>query len=151
MVVVYLFYEFERLQRGSGSGSVLKSFARFAILLVKQVALVDRKRALQTATDVGQDVLAGISVKQTVQGHGVEVIRDLVQQGAKNIKSQSRGICKCKAPIKAYAPSKPASCSQSKKPQTSNPIDRTLHLFLKHKSRAKSSKLFGTEQRILGR
>ena len=46
-----------RFQRGYGIGGIFKSLARYAIPLFKQGAKVVCKRALQTATEVGQDAL----------------------------------------------------------------------------------------------
>jgi hypothetical protein len=53
-----------RMQRGYGIGGIFKSLARYAIPLFKQGAKVVGKRALQTATEVGQDVLQGNNVKE---------------------------------------------------------------------------------------
>jgi hypothetical protein len=47
------------IQRGYGIGIIFKSFARYAIPLFKQGAKVVGKRALQAATEVGQDVIQG--------------------------------------------------------------------------------------------
>ena len=51
-----------RMQRGYGIGGIFKILARYAIPLFKQGAKVVGKRALQTATEVGQDVLQGKNV-----------------------------------------------------------------------------------------
>ena len=48
-----------RIQRGYGIGAIFKSLARYAIPLFKQGANVAGKRALQAATEVGQDILQG--------------------------------------------------------------------------------------------
>ena len=48
-----------RMQRGYGIGGIFKSLARYAIPLFKQGAKVVGKRALQAATEVGQDILQG--------------------------------------------------------------------------------------------
>jgi hypothetical protein len=50
-------YRGTRFQRGYGLGGIFKSLARYAIPLFKQGAKVVGKRALQAATEVGQDVL----------------------------------------------------------------------------------------------
>ena len=47
------------MQRGYGIGGIYKSFARFAIPLFKQNAKALGEKALQAATQVGQDVLEG--------------------------------------------------------------------------------------------
>jgi hypothetical protein len=51
-----------RMQRGYGIGGIFKSLARYAIPLFKQGAKVVGKRALQAATEVGQDILQGKNV-----------------------------------------------------------------------------------------
>ena len=48
-----------RIQRGYGIGGIFKSLARIVILLFKRGAKAIGKRALQAATEVGQDVLEG--------------------------------------------------------------------------------------------
>ena len=50
-------YRDARFQRGNGIGGIFKSLARYAIPLLKHGAKVVGKRALQAATEVGQDVL----------------------------------------------------------------------------------------------
>jgi hypothetical protein len=52
-------YRGARMQRGYGIGGVFKSLARYAIPLFKQGDRVVGKRALQAATEIGQDVLQG--------------------------------------------------------------------------------------------
>jgi hypothetical protein len=47
------------MQSGYGIGGIYKSFARFAIPLFKQNAKAIGEKALQAATQVGQDVLEG--------------------------------------------------------------------------------------------
>ena len=51
-------YRGARFQRGYGIEGIFKSLARYAIPLFKQGAKVVGKRALQAATDVGQDAWA---------------------------------------------------------------------------------------------
>ena len=57
-------YRGARFQRGYGIGGIFKSLARYAIPLFKQGAKVVGKRALQAATEVGQDVLQGKKCKR---------------------------------------------------------------------------------------
>ena len=52
-------YRGARFQSGYGIASIFNSLARYAIPLFKQGAKVVGKRALQAATEVGQDVLQG--------------------------------------------------------------------------------------------
>jgi hypothetical protein len=56
-------YRGARFQRGCGLSGIFKNLARYAIPLFKQGAKVVGKRALQAATEVGQDVLQGKKLK----------------------------------------------------------------------------------------
>jgi hypothetical protein len=60
-----------RFQRDYGLGGIFKSLARYAIPLFKQGAKVVGKRALQAATEVGQDVLKlqGKNVRESAKTH----------------------------------------------------------------------------------
>jgi hypothetical protein len=77
------------MQRGYGIGSIFKSLARYAIPLFKQGAKVVGKRALQAATEVGQDVLRGKNVRESAKTHGREVIKMFAEQGAKALLHQA--------------------------------------------------------------
>ena len=70
-------YRGARFQRGYGIGGIFKSLARYAIPLFKQGAKVVGKRALQAATEVGQDVLQGKNVRESVKTHGGDVVKRL--------------------------------------------------------------------------
>ena len=76
-----------RIQKDYGIGNFFKSIARFAIHLVKRRAQAIGKRALGAAIDVSHDILAGKNVKQAIKGHSVEVVKDIAQQGAKELRS----------------------------------------------------------------
>ena len=60
-------YRGAHFQRGYGIGGIFKSLARYAIPLFKQGAKVVGKRALQAATEVGQDVLQGKNARESVE------------------------------------------------------------------------------------
>jgi hypothetical protein len=77
-------YRGARLQRGYGTGGIFKSLARYAIPLFKQGAKVAGKRALQAATEVGQVVLQGKNVRESVKTHIEKVVKDFVEQGARS-------------------------------------------------------------------
>jgi hypothetical protein len=77
------------MQRGYGIGGILKSLARYAIPLFKQGAKVVRKRALQAATEVGQDILQGKNVRESVKTHGGDVAKDFAEQGARTLLHQT--------------------------------------------------------------
>jgi hypothetical protein len=64
-------YRGARFQRDYGLGGIFKSLARYAIPLFKQGAKVVGKRALQAATEVGQDVLKlqGKNVRESAKTH----------------------------------------------------------------------------------
>jgi hypothetical protein len=77
------------MQRGYGIGGIFKSLARYAIPLFKQGAKVVGKRALQAATEVGQDVLQGKNVRESVENHGRKVVKDFAEQGARTLLRQT--------------------------------------------------------------
>ena len=104
-----------RIQKGYGIGNFSKSIARFAIPVVKREAQAIGKRALGAAIDVGHDILAGKNVKQAIKGRSVEAVKDIAQQGAKQLRNQSGGGRKRKAPIKESATKKSISRSQTKR------------------------------------
>ena len=56
-----------RIQRGYGIGGIFKRLARIAIPLFKRGAKAVGKRALQAATEVGQDVLEGKDVIESAK------------------------------------------------------------------------------------
>ena len=85
-----------RIQRGYGLGSFFKSIARVAIPLVKKGVNALGKKAVETAVNVGQDVLEGKSVKQAVASRGRQAVNDLAKQGVDNIKRQIGGGSKRK-------------------------------------------------------
>ena len=65
------------------------SLARYAIPLFKQGAKVVGKRALQAATEVGQDVLQRKNVRESVKTRGGDVVKDFAEQGAKALLQQA--------------------------------------------------------------
>ena len=77
------------MQRGYGIGGIFKSLARYAIPLFKQGAKVVGKRALQAATEVGQDTLQGKNVRESVKTHGCDVVKDFAEQGARALLRQT--------------------------------------------------------------
>jgi hypothetical protein len=82
-------YRGARFQRGYGIGGIFKSLARYAIPLFKQSAKIVGKRALQAATEVGQHVLRGKNVRESVKTHGGDVVKDFAEQGAKALLQQA--------------------------------------------------------------
>jgi hypothetical protein len=82
-------YRGARFQRGYGIGGIFKSLARYTIPLFKQGAKVAGNRALQAATEVGQDVLQGKNVRESVKTHGGDVVKDFTEQGAKVLLQQA--------------------------------------------------------------
>ena len=104
-----------RMQRGYGIGSIFKSLARYAIPLFKQGAKVVGKRALQAATEVGQDVLQGKNVKEAFKSRGKQAVSDVVENAAKKVmtgKGRKKGI-------KRAAPAKTPIRGPTKKQKTS--------------------------------
>ena len=82
-------YRGARFQSGYGIGGIFKSLARHAIPLFKQGAKVVGKRALQAATEVGQDVLQGKNVREFVETRGGKVVKDFAEQGARTLLRQT--------------------------------------------------------------
>ena len=82
-------YRGARFQRGYGIGGIFKSLARYAIPPFKQGAKVVGKIALQAATEVGQDVLQGKNVRESVKTHGGKVVKDFAEQGARTLQRQT--------------------------------------------------------------
>jgi hypothetical protein len=104
-----------RMQRGYGIGGIFKSLARYAIPLFKQGAKVVGKRALQAATEVGQDVLQGKNVRESFKSRGKQVVSDVVENAAKKVMT-GKG---CKKGIKRAAPAKTPIRGPTKKQKTS--------------------------------
>ena len=89
-----------RIQRGYGIGGISKSLARIAIPLFKRGAKAVGKRALQAATEVGQDVLEGKNVIESAKSRGKQAAGDVAKAAAKKVivgrgrkKSCSRQNC----------------------------------------------------------
>jgi hypothetical protein len=85
-------YRGARFQRGYGLGGIFKSLARYAIPLFKQGPKVVGKRALQAATEVGQDVLE-------VKDFAEQVARTLLHQtehGSKRRRGQRSNLSSVK-------------------------------------------------------
>ena len=104
-----------RMQRGYGIKSIFKSLARYAIPLFKQGAKVVGKRALQAATEVGQDVLQGKNVKEAFKSRGKQAASDVAKNAAKKVmtgKGRKKGI-------KRAAPAKTPIRGPTKKQKTS--------------------------------
>ena len=104
-----------RMQRGYGIGGIFKILARYAIPLFKQGAKVVDKRALQTATEVGQDVLQGKNVKEAFKSRGKQAASELAENATKKVmtgKGRKNGI-------KRAAPAKTPIRGPTKKQTTS--------------------------------
>ena len=108
-----------RIQRGYGIGGIFKSLARIAIPLFKRGAKAIGKRALQAATEVGQDVLEGENVIESAKSRGKQAAGD-VTKAAVNKVIVGRG---CKKGIKRAAPEKTVIRAPTKKLKTSNKLD----------------------------
>ena len=108
-----------RMQRGYGIGGIFRSLARFAIPLFKQGARTVGKRALQAATEVGQDVLEGRNVSESMKARGNQSFTDVSNKAVKTLTGRGR-----KRPIKRSAPAKPTISSQAKKRKTSHKIEK---------------------------
>ena len=90
------------MQRGYGIGGIFKSFARYAIPLFKQGAKVVGKRALQAATEVGQDVIQGKTVRESFKSRGKEAASDFEENVVQKVMTRKGR----KKDIKRAAPAK---------------------------------------------
>jgi hypothetical protein len=104
-----------RFQRGYEIGGIFKSLARYAIPLFKQGAKVVGKRALQTATEVGQDALQGRNVSESFKSRGKQAASDLTEDAAKKVMTGNGR----KKGIKRAAPAKTPIRGLTKKQKTS--------------------------------
>jgi hypothetical protein len=74
-------YRCARFQRGYGIGGIFSRVLRDMLSLYSnKVLLVVGKRALQAATEVGQDVLQGKNVREPVKTHGGDVAKTLLSK-----------------------------------------------------------------------
>ena len=108
-----------RIQRGYGIGGIFKSLARIAIPLFKRGAKAVGKRALQAATEVGQDVLEGKNVIQSAKSRGKQAAGDVAKAAANKVivgRGREKGI-------KRAATEKTVIRAPTKKLKTSNKLD----------------------------
>ena len=108
-----------RIQRGYGIGGIFKSLARIAIPLFKRGAKAVGKRALQAATEVGQDVLEGKNVIESAKSRGKQAAGDVAKAAANKVIVE-RGR---KKGIKRAATEKTVIRAPTKKLKTSNKLD----------------------------
>ena len=108
-----------RIQRGYGIGGIFKSLARIAIPLFKRGAKAVGKRALQAATEVGQDVLEGKNVIESAKSRGKQAAGDVAKAAANKVivgRDRKKGI-------KRAATEKTVIRAPTKKLKTSNKLD----------------------------
>ena len=108
-----------RIQRGYGIGGIFKSLARIAIPLFKRGAKAVGKRALQAATEVGQDVLEGKNVIESAKSRGKQAAGDVAKAAANKVMA-GRGR---KKGIKRASTEKTVIRAPTKKLKTSNKLD----------------------------
>ena len=106
-------------KEGIGIGGIFKSLARIAIPLFKRGAKAVVKRALQAATQVGQDVLEGKDVIESAKSRGKQAAGDVAKAAANKV-IVGRGR---KKGIKRAAPGKTVIRAPTKKLKTSNKLD----------------------------
>ena len=83
-------YRGARTQRDMGSEVFSRALRdMISLILFKEGAKIVGKRALQAATEVGQNVLQGRNVRESVKTHGGEVVKDFAEQGAKALLHQA--------------------------------------------------------------
>ncbi len=81
--------------KGDMGSEVFKSLARYAIPLFKQGAKVVGNRALQAATEVGQDVLQGKNVRESVKSCRKQAASDVAKNAVKKVmtgKGRKKGV-----------------------------------------------------------
>ena len=108
-----------RIQRGYGIGGIFKSLGRIVIPLFKRGAKAIGKRALQAATEVGQDVLEGKNVIESAKSRGKQAAGDVAKAAANKVivgRGRNKGI-------KRAAPGKTVVRAPTKKLKTSNKLD----------------------------
>ena len=81
-----------RFQQGYGLGSIFKGLFRWAMLHLQQGAKILGKKALQTGTQVAQDVLEGNNVNTALAKRSKEAIRGLVPQAGSGRKAIKRKV-----------------------------------------------------------
>ena len=81
-----------RFQQGYGLGSTFKGLFRWAMPHLQQGAKVLSKKALQTGTQVAQDVLEGNNVNTALAKRSEEAIRGLLPQAGSGRKATKRKV-----------------------------------------------------------
>ena len=74
-----------RIQKGYGIGGIFKSLARIAIPLFKRGAKAIGKRALQAATEVGQDVLEVKNVIESAKSREKKAAGDVAKAATNKV------------------------------------------------------------------
>mgnify|MGYP002804282459 CR=1 FL=1 len=103
------------------------------LYLVKKGVIAIGKKAVETAVNVGHDVLEGKSVKQAVTSRGRQAVNDLAKQGVNNIRRQVGGGSKRKQKnqtgrLKTGSQKKVVTSTQASKRRTS-PLDTQENIF----------------------
>ena len=123
-----------RIQRGYGLVSFFKSIARVAVPLVKRGINAIGQKAVETAVNVGHDVLAGKNVKEAAKNRGRQAVNDLAKQGVNNIKGQIGGGPERKrksqqgSRLKTGSQKKTVTSTRASKRKTS-PLDTQENIF----------------------
>lgn len=76
-----------KAQRGFGFGSFLKSVGKIALPLVKTLG----KSVLKTALGVGQDILEGKKVKESLKTRGKGLVKDTLKRAGGNLQQSGSG------------------------------------------------------------
>ncbi len=79
-----------RYQRGYGVGSFLKTLARTAAPFVRQAGKSILSKGLETALNVGQDLLSGSSLKSSLSDRGKQAAQDLLIDAVDTSTSRKR-------------------------------------------------------------
>ena len=117
-----------RFQQGYGLGSIFRGLFRWAVPHLKQGAKILGKKALQTGVAVGQDILEGKNLNQSIQKRGKQAIGELASQNSSQAQSgDGRKATKRKAQPSNI--SSPPGKKRKTSPQQKKPIQNPEYIF----------------------
>jgi len=76
-------------QRGSGLGSVFRSFLRYLIPIGKEIGSAIGKQGLESGNKVLSNVLEGKNLKESLINEGKSGLKNLLQKAADNVNKQT--------------------------------------------------------------
>ena len=104
-------------QRGNGLGSLFRGLFRVLLPVVKSAGRAVGKQALRTGAQIASDLVAGESLKSSVENRGRRGASNLLKKAAAEIKQQGKGIgARKEKPVKRKAPTKKKTPVKRKAP-----------------------------------